>query len=119
MKTYFAAEQAFMHLISTALLLETVAVILFSIAVKEQNDTVFATEIILTTIAIILTLDDFVVYYRRLYLLQSSRPYGYADYAGPVGLTMAVAGGISAFPYIAVHLHHPAAISTAAVIPGS
>lgn len=120
-KTYFAAERTFIQWISAALLLITVAAILLSLSNDEGMASGYASGLVLTVLAMVVTLYALVVYCRRLYLLGNGKPYGYVDYIGPAVLAMAVAGGIGASLYVAVYLHNPPAISTAAVIaePGN
>jgi uncharacterized membrane protein YidH (DUF202 family) len=116
-KTYFAAERTFIQWISAALLLMTVAAVLLSISDAKKVESSYVTGVILTVLAIVVTVYALVVYFRRLYLLEHAKQYGYSDQIGPAVLTLAVASGIAASLYFAISLHAPIAISTAAVIP--
>ena len=94
------------------MLLVTVAAFLLTITDEEGVQSGYTTGIILTSLAIVVTLYALVIYFRRLYLLQNAKPYGYSDHAGPVALTMAVACGISVLLYITISLHDPVLSST-------
>ena len=120
-KTYFAAERTFIQWISAALLLLTVAAILLSLSTEAGMESGYASGLMLTVLAIVVTIYALVVYFRRLYLLEHGKPYGYKDHIGPAVLAVAVACGIGASLYAAVYLHKLPAISTAAVIaePGN
>jgi uncharacterized membrane protein YidH (DUF202 family) len=98
-KTYFAAERTFIQWISASLLLISVAALLFSFAEQYNNSGTRINGTILSIVAFFITVYALGIYFRRLYLLQNGKPYGYKDHAAPVVLTVAVLLGIGSIFY--------------------
>lgn len=92
-KSYFANERTYIQWISGGLLLMTVAAILYEYR-DSQADYATAALVLLCGALVIVTYSSF-VYFRRLRLLESGRPYGYVDKIGPMILSTFVIIGVS------------------------
>lgn len=97
-------------------MLITVAAILLSFSKAEGMQSGFVAGIILTVLAVLVTMYALAVYYRRIHLLEKGLPYGYIDHMGPAVLAVAVAAGIAAAIYVAAYNHKSLEMSTAALV---
>lgn len=91
-KSYFANERTFIQWISASLLLVTVAVIVLEF--PDQYTQAVPTGLFLIACAAVVMLYSVFVYFRRLQLLSSGKPYGYVDRVGPLLLGAAVLLGV-------------------------
>ena len=98
-KTYFAAERTFIQWISAALLLVTMAVLLFTISDQNGDEGPRVNGFILIFVATFVSIYALAIYFRRLYLMKRSKSYGYTDHFAPIILTIAVLAGIGSILY--------------------
>jgi uncharacterized membrane protein YidH (DUF202 family) len=98
-KTYFAAERTFIQWISAALLLVTMAVLLFTLSDQNGDEGPRVNGLILIFVATFVSIYALAIYFRRLYLMKRSKSYGYTDHFAPVILTIAVLAGIGSILY--------------------
>ena len=98
-KTYFAAERTFIQWISAALLLVTMAVLLFTLSDQNGNEGPRVNGFILIFVATFVSIYALAIYFRRLYLMKRSKSYGYTDHFAPIILTIAVLTGIGSILY--------------------
>ena len=98
-KTYFAAERTFIQWISAALLLVTMAVLLFTLSDQNRNEGPRVNGFILIFVATFVSIYALAIYFRRLYLMKRSKSYGYTDHFAPIILTIAVLVGIGSILY--------------------
>ena len=96
-KSHFANERTFIQWISAAFLIITFSQLLYILGSSnpaiEGQAAVAGTWMI--AMSIFITVYALVIYYRRIYLMQNGKPYGYADFFGPGLLTVAVISGVA------------------------
>jgi SPX domain protein involved in polyphosphate accumulation/uncharacterized membrane protein YidH (DUF202 family) len=92
-KSYFANERTFIQWISAALFLITIAVLLIEYGSAQPN--VMPIGYFLIGDSIFIVVYSLFVYYRRVYLLSTGKPFGYIDMVGPLLLAGSVLIGIS------------------------
>lgn len=96
-KSHFANERTFIQWISAALLFITFSQLLYILG--SSNPAIARQASIAGTWMIAMSLFIAVyalaIYYRRVYLMQNGKPYGYADFFGPGLLTFAVISGVA------------------------
>lgn len=91
-KSYFANERTYIQWISASLLLVTIAVLVLEF--PDQYSHALPTGLFLIGCAAFVMLYSIFVYFRRLHLLSSGKPYGYVDRFGPLMLGVAVLVGM-------------------------
>jgi len=96
-KSHFANERTFIQWISASLLFITFSQLIYILgssnpAIKAQTS-VAGTWMI--GMSLFIAVYALVIYYRRIYLMQNGKPYGYADFFGPGLLTFAVISGVA------------------------
>ena len=96
-KSHFANERTFIQWISAALLFITFSQLLYILgstnpAIEGQANVAGTWMIAMSLFIAIYALGT---YYRRVYLMQNGKPYGYADLFGPGLLTFAVISGVA------------------------
>ena len=96
-KSHFANERTFIQWISAALLFITFSQLLYILGASNPNITQQASIAGTWMIAMSLFIAVYalVIYYRRVYLMQNGKPYGYTDFFGPGLLTFAVISGVA------------------------
>lgn len=82
-KSFFANERTFIQWVSAALLLMTVAELLFASARDSLSKSALVAGNFMMAVALVVIVYAIVLFYRRLYLMSNSKPYGYADTIGP------------------------------------
>ncbi len=96
-KSHFANERTFIQWISAALLFVTFSQLLYILGSSnpdiEGQAAIAGTWMI--AMSLFIALYALVIYYRRVYLMQNGKPYGYADFFGPGLLTFAVISGVA------------------------
>jgi uncharacterized membrane protein YidH (DUF202 family) len=96
-KSHFANERTFIQWISAALLFITFSQLLYILGSSnpdiERQASIAGTWMI--AMSLFIAVYALVIYYRRVYLMQNGKPYGYADFVGPGMLTFAVISGVS------------------------
>ena len=92
-KSYFANERTFIQWISAGLLLVTISVLLLDFS-EDDDNYILTTGIVLCFGALFVVVYATFVYFRRIQLLSSGKPYGYVDKFGPIILACAVFTGV-------------------------
>mmetsp|Transcript_19641 Transcript_19641/g.32197 ORF Transcript_19641/g.32197 Transcript_19641/m.32197 type:complete len:1073 (-) Transcript_19641:9-3227(-) len=96
-KSHFANERTFIQWISAALLFITFSQLLYILGSSNpaiQGQTAIAGTWMIA-MSLFIAVYALVIYYRRVYLMQNGKPYGYADFFGPGLLTFAVISGVA------------------------
>ena len=101
-RSYFANERTFIQWISAALLFVTISQLLWVIASTSNNPQAHMAGSFMVATALFITAYGLFVYYRRIQLMRTGKPYGYADFAGPGILTFSVLTGISLLIYFSM-----------------
>ena len=101
-RSYFANERTFIQWISAALLFVTISQLLWVIASTTGNPQAHMAGSFMVATALFITAYGLFVYYRRIQLMRTGKPYGYADFAGPGILSFSVLTGISLLIYFSM-----------------
>lgn len=96
-KSHFANERTFIQWISAALLFITFSQLLYILAASNPatQGQANAAGTWMIAMSLFIAIYALAIYYRRVYLMQNGKPYGYADFFGPGFLTFAVISGIA------------------------
>jgi SPX domain protein involved in polyphosphate accumulation/uncharacterized membrane protein YidH (DUF202 family) len=96
-KSHFANERTFIQWISAALLFITFSQLLYILGASNpsitQQASIAGTWMI--AMSLFIAVYALAIYYRRVYLMQNGKPYGYTDFFGPGLLTFAVISGVA------------------------
>ena len=81
-------ERTFIQWIGAAMAIVLVAQLIFSTAHNEASTEALRAGNWMMGTALCVAIYGMIVYYRRMYLMTSSKPYGYADGVGPAVFTV-------------------------------
>lgn len=98
-KSFFANERTFIQWIGAAMAIVLVAQLIFTTAHAEQSKEALMAGNWMMATALLVAIYGTGVYYRRMYLMTASKPYGYADGIGPAVFTVFTIIGIALIIY--------------------
>jgi uncharacterized membrane protein YidH (DUF202 family) len=93
-KSYFANERTFIQWISAALLIITISQLLFILGADRNVESAGIAATWLIAMSLFIAVYALAIYYRRIYLMRSGKPYGYVDFVGPSILTSSIVAGV-------------------------
>ena len=94
-KSFYANERTFIQWVSAAMTIVVVAELIFLTATEQTSVSALRAGNFLFATALVVVVYGISLYYRRLYLMMTSKPYGYADAIGPAVFAIILIVGIS------------------------